>query len=288
MINLGIIGYPLGHTLSPLMHKAALEYLGIKGDYVVLETPPDELVNRIKFLKINNFKGFNVTIPHKVSIIPFLDEIDNCINVVGAVNTVIISENKKLKGFNTDIYGFINAISLDLRESLSGKKVAVLGVGGAARAVAAGLIHLGVKEIVFYARDEKKALSLKEILIAHLRCAVRTLPDIKISIKEFKEFDDLSYASLVVNATPLGMYGVNEDISPLSRRSIDSLPDDAIVYDLIYRPKKTRLLEFAEKRGLKTVEGTEMLILQGAKALSIWINQDAPVEIMREVLLKNL
>lgn len=281
MLKLGIIGYPLGHTLSPLMHKAALEFLGIDGDYITLETPPDKLVDKVKYLKIHDFKGFNVTIPHKVWIVPLLHDVDDFANIAGAVNTVIIAEDKNLKGYNTDIYGFINAIPQVMRNNLYGKKAAVLGVGGAARAVAVGLIHLGIEEIVFYSIDNKSALKLKEVLNTNS-------PNVNIIIKEFNEYADLSFASLLVNATPLGMHGVNEDISPITKRSVDSLLDDTIVYDLVYKPRKTRLIKFAEEKGLVTVEGSEMLVLQGAKALSIWIGQDAPVDIMREVVLKNL
>lgn len=279
MIKLGIIGYPLGHTLSPVMHKAALRHLGIEGNYFVLETPPESLIDRIKQLKIEDFIGFNVTIPLKVWVVPLLNEVDEYANIAGAVNTVIISKNKELYGCNTDIDGFIGAIPEDLRKNLKHKKAVVFGAGGAARAIAVGLSMLNLDEITFYARNLEKAVKLNEIMSA-------SFPDVKIKIKEHNEYADLSYASIIVNTTPIGMQGINEGISPVNKSSVESIQSDAIVYDLVYKPNRTRLLQYAEECNLFTIGGLEMLILQGAKALSLWINQEIPVDIMREAVLK--
>ncbi|OGH96789.1 MAG: shikimate dehydrogenase [Candidatus Melainabacteria bacterium RIFOXYA12_FULL_32_12] len=281
MIKLGIIGYPLGHTLSPVMHKAALDYLGIEGDYAVLETPPEELINRIKYLKVQGFRGFNVTIPLKVWIVPLLNEVDEYANLAGAVNTVIISENKDLYGYNTDIDGFIESIPEDLKENLKSKKAAILGAGGAARAVAIGLSTIGINEITFYARNPEKANIIQDVIL-------EGFPEIKVKIKEFNEFADLSYASIVVNTTPIGMQGINEGISPINKKTVEGLAENTIVYDLIYKPRETKLIQYAKEHGLYTLDGLEMLILQGAKALSLWIDQEAPVEVMREAVLKSL
>lgn len=281
MIKLGIIGYPLGHSLSGAMHKAALKYLGIDGNYYILETPPNQLIDRIKHLKIEDFTGFNVTIPLKVWIAPLLNDVDDYANIAGAVNTVVIKENKEMVGYNTDIYGFIEAIPKEHQENLKGKKAAVFGVGGAARAVAVGLAQLGLEEITFYARNTEKALKLKEIIQA-------SFPEIEIKTSSNDQNADLSYSSIFINTTPLGMQGANEEISPISNRAINSLQDDCIVYDLVYRPKVTKLIQLAQKRDLFTLDGTEMLVLQGAKALYIWLEKEAPVDIMREAVLKNL
>jgi len=163
MIKLGIMGYPLGHSLSPIMHKAALEYLGVDAEYALIETRPEDLIDQIKRLRIENYTGFNVTIPLKVWIVPLLNEVDDFANLIGAVNTVIIDRSKGLIGYNTDIIGFIEAIPPQLRENLKNKKAAVFGVGGAARAVAVGLGTIGVGEIIFYSRDTQKASKIKEI-----------------------------------------------------------------------------------------------------------------------------
>lgn len=278
MLKLGIIGYPLGHSLSPAMHNAALKTNLIEGNYVALETPPEKLAEQITFLKNENFRGFNVTIPHKVEIIKYLDSIYNFAKVVGAVNTVVIDENKKLHGYNTDVYGFVQAIPEEIRKNLKGKHAAVLGSGGAARAVLVGLIEMGIKKISIIARNKEKSIELKEVIL-------KNFSDIEINYSELEENVDLSGFSIVVNTTPLGMQGANQEISPLSQESISTLPKDALVYDIVYKPQKTILLEYAEKRGLKTLNGFEMLVLQGAKAFELWTGQIAPVEIMRKNLI---
>ncbi len=274
MFKLAIIGNPISHSLSPAMHNAALKELGIEGEYIVLETPPEKLEEKIHFLKSNNFRGFNITIPHKVEVMKYLDSIDDAAKTVGAVNTVVIDENKKLHGYNTDVYGFIEAIPQELRTGLLNKKAAVLGSGGAARAVLAGLIQIGIQEISIFARNQEKAEELKEIF----------KNNIKINCISLDENTDLSGFSIVVNTTPLGMKGENEEVSPLSEKSIATLSGNTIVYDIVYNPQKTKLLEYAERRGVKTINGLEMLILQGAKGFELWTGQKAPVSVMRNAL----
>ena len=281
MLKLAIIGYPLGHSLSPLMHNAALKKLKIEGNYVVLETPSEKLSEKINFLKDEGFRGFNVTIPHKVEIMQYLDSIDDFAKIVGAVNTVVIDENKKLHGYNTDVYGFVQAIPEILRESLVGKKSAVLGSGGAARAILTGLIEMDVQEISIFARNQEKSEELKEIIL-------KNFPDIEINCFILDENLDLSAYSMIVNTTPLGMHGKNEGISPLSEKAIATLPENALVYDIVYKPKKTKLLELAKIRGLKTLNGIEMLILQGAKGFELWTGQTPPVEVMRKALMNTI
>ena len=151
MYKLGIIGYPLGHSVSAVIQKAGFESLGLEGSYDVLETPPEDLIQRIKFLKTNNYNGFNVTIPLKVPMSLFLDDIDDYANIAGCVNTVKINEDKSFFGYNTDIYGFKKAIPADV--NLNGEKAAILGTGGAARAATVGLIEKGIKNIDFYTRN---------------------------------------------------------------------------------------------------------------------------------------
>lgn len=279
MIKLGILGYPITHSLSPIMHKAALDHLGISGSYEVIETPPDELVDKVKYVRVNGFRGFNVTIPLKVWILPFLNNVDNNANVAGAVNTVVIDENKNLNGYNTDIYGFISTIPESIKKSLHSKKAAILGAGGAARAVALGLALMGLSEIILYSRNMDKSQKIREIICDNFS-------NIKVKTREFNEFADLSFASILINTTPVGMEGSSKGYSPLSKRSVQSLDEESIVYDLIYKPRKTKLIEYAQNRNLMTIDGSEMLVLQGVKALSLWINQEPPVDIMREAILK--
>ncbi len=277
MIKLGVIGYPLAHSLSPTMHNTALKFKNIEGSYVVLETPEDKLADTIEYMKKQKFRGFNVTIPYKVDIIKFIDEIDNLAKITGAVNAVVISDDGKLKGYNTDISGFINAIPKEKLDNLSGKKATVLGTGGAARAICSALLNADINDLTLYARAPAKGEDLKEILMSNFVGA-------NISIKQLEENIDLSDIAILVNTTPVGMYGKSEGQSPVSESSIATLPVNAIVYDIIYRPKTTKLLEYAQGRNLVTIDGTEMLVLQGAKALEYWIEQEPPVDAMREAL----
>ena len=280
-VKLGIIGYPLGHTLSPVMQIAALSHYGLEGSYDILETPPDELINRFKYLKKDDYKGFNITIPHKVASTLFLSSVDDYANIAGAVNTVLVTDKKDLIGYNTDINGFVEAIPYKIAKSLDAKKAVILGSGGAARAVAIGLVKLGINDISFYSRNQEKALHLRKIIIDNF-------PDVKVHNYPFIEFLDLSYAAIVVNTTPIGMQGVDKALSPLSKESVETLNNDCVVYDIIYRPKTTKLLQYAKEKRLLTIEGAEMLIYQGAKAFEIWTEKTAPVEVMRKALLKGL
>lgn len=276
MIKLAITGYPLAHSLSPVMHRAALADVGLEGDYILLETPPEELEEKVNCLKENGFRGFNVTIPHKVAVMSFLDEIDTFAKKIGAVNTVVISPDRKLSGYNTDVYGFTQAISEDIRSNLQGKKAAVIGSGGAARAVIAGLADIGVSEIAIHARSVEKAQELANNCDKSGICSPKVV--------ELDEDADLSDVAIVVNTTPLGMQGKFDGVSPVSERSIASLPENALVYDIIYKPAETKLLELAKKRGLTVLNGLDMLVLQGAKGFELWTGKPAPVNVMKQAL----
>ncbi len=258
--NFGIIGYPLGHSLSSVMHMTALKALGLKGEYNPLETDPEDLVDRIKMLKRENYFGFNVTIPHKVPISLFLSKVDEYANLAGSVNTVKILEDKSLEGFNTDIYGFIKPIeNLDLK----GKKAAILGTGGAARGVVVGLKSLGVNQIDFYTRN---------IVDSHaaIEGFRKKFPEVTINLVQNEFLNTISMYSIVVNTTPLGMKGKYADVSPLSDEIVKTLPDDGLIYDIVYNPIKTELIKKAEKYGKKYMGGLDMLVYQGARAFEIW------------------
>ncbi len=280
MLKLGLIGYPLAHSLSPAMHKAALANEGIKGDYVLLGTPPEKLENMVNFLKKGDFRGFNVTIPHKVAIMDYLDSIDKLALQVGAVNTVIIEDNKRLTGHNTDVFGFMYAIPDNIRESLNGKKAVVLGSGGAARAVTAGLAELGIAEIQIITLESEfeKAREIESILNNNYR-------RIKTGYREPGEKIELEDVDIVVNSTPVGMEGNFIGVSPLSSYSLDTLPENAFVYDIVYKPQKTKLLELAEKRGLSVLGGLDMLVLQGKMAFHLWTGVEPSAEVMRSAIV---
>lgn len=274
----GIIGYPLGHSLSSVMHQAALKALNLDGEYNTLETEPEDLIDRIKMLKRENYFGFNVTIPHKVPISLFLSKVDEYANLAGSVNTVKILEDKTLEGFNTDIYGFMEPIkNLDL----NGKKAAILGTGGAARGVVVGLKSLGVSQIDFYTRN---------IVDSHaaIEGFRKKFPEITINLIQNEFLNTVSIYSIVVNTTPLGMKGKYADVSPLSEKIVKTLPDDGLIYDIVYNPIKTELIKYAEKADKKYIGGLDMLVYQGARAFEIWTGKAPNPDKMRIAALEKL
>lgn len=274
----GIIGYPLGHSLSSVMHQAALKALNLDGEYNTLETEPEDLIDRIKMLKRENYFGFNVTIPHKVPISLFLSKVDEYANLAGSVNTVKILEDKTLEGFNTDIYGFMEPIkNLDLNE----KKAAILGTGGAARGVVVGLKSLGVSQIDFYTRN---------IVDSHaaIEGFRKKFPEITINLIQNEFLNTVSIYSIVVNTTPLGMKGKYADISPLSEKIVKTLPDDGLIYDIVYNPIKTELIKYAEKADKKYIGGLDMLVYQGARAFEIWTEKAPNPDKMKIAALEQL
>ena len=279
MYKLGIIGYPLGHSISAVIQKAGLESIGLDGTYDVMETPPEDLINRIKYIKANGYNGFNVTIPLKVPMSLFLDDIDDYANIAGCVNTVKVMEDRTFYGYNTDIYGFRRAIPADV--DLSGKNVSILGTGGASRAAVAGLAELGVSEIDFYTRNIINSRQTLEY--------VRTkFPAITFNVYQIQNIRSLEGTSMVVNATPIGMRGFMADQMPLEGRDLDKLTPETIVYDIVYNPSKTILIKEAQRRGLRTIGGLDMLIYQAERALQIWTGKLPDTDKMKIAALEAL
>lgn len=258
-----LIGYPLGHSLSKVIHEAGFKSLGINATYDILETPPEMLVDRIKYLKANGYKGFNVTIPLKLPISLFVNEVDNYADLARAVNTVYIDADKSLKAYNTDVAGFKRAIPKDF--DLLGKKVAILGTGGAAHAVCVALTECKVKEIAFFTRNIPNSIEL-------MNYVRRKFPSIEFSVYQIENIRSLEEFSMLVNTTPIGMLGKAGDMSPVEFRTLQTLKSASLVYDVIYNPKKTILIKDAQKLGLRTVSGLDMLIFQAVMAQKIWFN----------------
>ncbi|MEH2070583.1 MAG: shikimate dehydrogenase [Nostoc sp.] len=277
---LGVIGYPVEHSLSPVMHNAAIAHLGL--DYVYLPFPiaPENLEIAIAGFAAIDVVGFNVTIPHKQAIVPLLSEITPIAQAIGAVNTVSCQNNQWV-GTNTDIEGFIAPLQTTYKQDWSQKVAVILGNGGAARAVVAGCHQLGFAKIYVLGRNEQK-------LQAFCDSWSNSSIDENLQVGTWDELAKLiPQTDLLVNTTPIGMYPkVNE--SPLSAAEIAQLPQGAIAYDLIYIPKPTQFLQLAEKQGAIAIDGLEMLVQQGAAALKIWLQQEIPVEIMRQALQNHL
>ena len=279
MVKLGIIGYPLGHSISAVIQKAGLESIGLEGSYDVLETPPEDLISRIKYLKSNGYNGFNVTIPLKVPMSLFLDDIDDYANIAGCVNTVKVNEDRTFFGYNTDIYGFKTAIPESV--DLVGKNASILDTGGASRAAVVGLAELGVKEIDFYTRNIINSRQTLEYVRAKF-------PEIIFNVYQIQNIRSLEHTSIVVNATPIGMKGYMADQMPLERNDLDKLASDTLVYDIVYNPTKTILIQEAQKRGLKTIGGLDMLIYQAERAIEIWTGKKPDVKSMKIAALEAL
>jgi shikimate dehydrogenase len=278
---LGVIGHPVEHSLSPLMHNAALAKLGL--DYVYLPFPisPENLETAIAGFATIGVVGFSITIPHKQAILPLLSEISPIAQAIGAVNTVT-RQGDKWVGTNTDVEGFIAPLQTIYHQDWSQKKAVILGNGGAARAVVAGCIQLGLAEIHVVGRN------LHKLQVFTQSWQNSPFAD-KFQVHEWSELPNLLHqANLLVNTTPIGMYPYVEE-SPLSSEEIGYLPGNVIVYDLIYIPKPTKFLQLAEKQGAIIIDGLEMLVQQGAAALKIWLQRETvPVAEMRQALQNHL
>lgn len=275
-----LIGYPLGHSLSTFIHNAGFKSLGINATYDLLETPPENLVDRIKYLKTHNYSGFNVTIPLKLPVTMFLNEIDASADIVNAVNTVVIDPvTKELKGYNTDVIGFKNAIPDDI--TLCGRVAGILGTGGAARAAITALAQSQMKEIKLFTRNVPNCIELLNFLR-------EKFPNVEFNAYQIERIRDLSDIDILVNTTPIGMQGRAADMTPVEERELLTLPAHALVYDVIYNPKKTVLIKLAQKHGYRTLNGVNMFIGQALAAEQIWTGSIPDFKDMKIAALENL
>ena len=281
-LKLGIIKSSGTPSLSTIMHTAALQQLNINGEYKSYEVKPEELKSVLEKLKKEKVKGLNITIPHKISIVSLLDELTARAKQIGAVNTVIFKDGKSI-GDNTDGGGFWEAIPENIRENIKNKNIAILGCGGAAHACVTALLLNNISSVKIYGRNKNKLEDFKSFLMT-----VKTpRRDVSIEIDLLSNMD-LSDIDMLINTTSVGMYpDVNE--SPVSKECLKHLPKDSLVYDIVYKPQETKLLQDAKSLGLKTLSGVEMLVRQGAESLNIWLEKDvAPLEIMRNAVLDTL
>ena len=276
---LGVIGFPVSHSLSPLMHNAAIATLGLDYTYVPLPIAVADLSTAIAGLRaIQSVQGFNLTIPHKIEVIPLLDEVTAIALAVGAVNTVKRVGDRWV-GTNTDVAGFLEPLK-QLNCDWTARPAIVLGIGGAAKAVVAACLELGCPIIHVVGRDPKKLKKFHGTMTSQLR-------DYNLRVHPWTSLPHLlEVAGIIINATPIGM--ASDPNTPISETEMMLLPDHAIAYDMIYTPSTTKFLQMAAARGLKAIDGLEMLINQGAIALEWWLDQPVPIEIMRQALLDHL
>jgi len=272
----GLIGDPVEHTMSPAMHNAAYQKLGLDYIYLPFRVKPEQLAQAVDGLRALNVRGFNVTIPHKVSVIPLLDGLDPLAEKIGAVNTVVNNDGE-LRGYNTDSAGFLKAL-LENGIEPEGKKIVVLGAGGASRAITYALAGKGAQLTVLNRQLELDwAEDIARLIHKDL--------DKEVMVMELGRLAEaLEGADILVNATSVGMSPAVEE-SPVPAQL---LRPGLVVFDIVYNPIITRLLRDAGLAGARTIGGVDMLAWQGALAFEKWTGQTAPVDLMRQEAVKIL
>ena len=271
----GIFGHPVSHSLSPVMHNSAFSALGLDCVYVAFDVSPEEIGQAARAVRTLGISGINITIPHKESIIPHLDEIAPDAELTGAVNTVK-NDDGKLSGYNTDVGGFLRAVREELGVTPEGACVFLAGAGGAARAVMSAFCMNGADKIYILNRTPDKALRLASDFgkrFGNIKIEIIPPGDPKAVAA------GLSGADILVNSTSSGM----DDREGLEL-PLDQMKKSAAVYDLVYKPRETRLVKDALSHGLKASGGLGMLLYQGALSFEIWTGAEAPVEVMRKAL----
>ena len=278
-IRFGVIGWPLGHTLSPVFQQAALDALGIAAAYDAVPTPPGDLEARLGEARRGEWRGLNVTIPHKVRVAELVDRRTPAAERLGAVNTVDAAGGR-LVGDNTDVLGFARALTEHGGFDPAGKRAVLLGAGGAGRAVAWALCDLGVEHLTLANRRSERA----EALAAALHGQALGVSPCGLDDPLLRR--EVGAATLLVNATSLGMAG---GAAPLALPLPASwLHDGLFVCDIVYRPAETPLLAHARSIGCRVLGGLEMLVLQGAASLERWLGRPAPVPTMMEAARRAL
>ena len=264
-----VIGDPIDHSLSPNIHNAAFRHLKLDHTYIAYKIPAGELSAGIEALKTIKIAGFNVTIPHKIEMMKFLDEMDTTCKVIGAVNTVL-NEDGKLKGYNTDMIGFLDPIkkkNLMIKDS----QVLLLGAGGAARAIVTAMVKEKAGKITIVNRTRENANKLAEF-------AKKIGGDVDtVSIQEANKL--ITDYKFIINSTSIGM---RNEPSPISTENISK---DSIVYDIVYQPINTDLIKKSKENGATIIYGYEMLLSQAACSFEIWHKMEAPYDVMKKALL---
>jgi shikimate dehydrogenase len=273
----GIIGNPVRHSFSPVMHNSAFAKVGINAVYVAFEV--NNLHQAIDGIRGLEICGVSVTIPHKISVIPLLDEVEEIADMIGSVNT-IINRNGNLIGTNTDAYGFYRALSEKI--SIDGKTVAVLGSGGASRAICFALFHYAKpKKVLLFAARPEDTEQARE-LSGNVSSKIDNSDISAVSLSDWSKYkNDIE---IVINTTPLGMHPL-EDLSPLKENDFD---ERMTVMDIVYNPHQTRFLSIALEKGCNICYGIDMLLYQGIRQFELWTNSKAPVDVMRKVLTERI
>ena len=275
---LGVIGHPISHSMSPIMHNTALQDLNLNYIYLAFDIKPENLRGAVNSIRALNIKGVNITIPHKEKIIQYLDELDSLSKKIEAVNT-IKNENGKLIGKNTDVQGARTAL-IESGFKLKNKKVIIIGAGGAAKAVSYSLGE-ELEQLLIFNRTKSRAIQLAKNLAEKV--------NLKVTGKELEEGllkKEIQTTDLLINTTPIGMYP-NINASPIP---LELIHDQLFVFDIIYNPLETKMIKYAKEIGCKFLGGLEMFVNQGALAFEWWTekvpNKDLMKNIIKEFLVK--
>ena len=270
----GLIGHPVEHSFSPPMHNAAFDALNMDYAYVAFDVNPNDLKSAIEGAESLNIKGFNVTIPHKVDVMQYLDDLDEVARLIGAVNTI---DFKNLKGYNTDGIGAVKAI--EEVTSIKNKNVVVAGAGGASRAISFYIAKYGAESLTILNRNQAKAESLASD-VSDSGLIGEVASDSINAIGNYMESADV-----LIDTTPLGMHpNINDE--PIVKA--DMMDEDLVVFDAVYNPNETVLIKEAIKANAKPVYGIKMLLYQGAESFKIWTGKTAPVDVMEKALRNTL
>lgn len=275
--HIGVIGYPLKHSLSPALQQAALDYHGLDIQYAVWETEADALPSAMDRLRQPENLGANITVPYKEAVMHLVDEADDLASLIGAVNTVV-NRDGKLVGFNTDAHGFLRALREDSKFDPDSKRVVVLGAGGGARAVGFALLREHIASLAIANRTLERAQTLAQCLSEYAVDNGINTETVALPWQNPRLIEAVRHCQLLVNCTTFGMrHSPQEDQSPLATGSI---PKDALVYDLVYNPSETPLLRTAREAGAGVLGGLPMLVYQGAASFKLWTGREAPLDIM--------
>ena len=277
--HLGIFGYPLSYSISPDFQQAALDYYALPIVYTAWSIPSEMIADQVNKLRSNDYLGGNVTIPYKESIISLLDDKDEWGTKIGAINTVV-KENNCLIGYNTDISGFLKSLKEIAHFDPKGKSVLLLGAGGSARAVSFGLVGEGIQSLIIANRTYDRGQSL----VDELNHIFRDVSAIEMSDDSLS--DVVPKIDLIINATSLGMrYADALEYSPIKG---DWISSNSLVFDLVYTPSETKLMQDAKKSGAYIIGGLPMLIFQGAASFELWTGMEAPIDVMFQAAEKAL
>ena len=276
----GVIGSPVRHSLSPPMHNAAFAALGLNWVYVPFEVAPANAADVPEAIRTLGLKGLNVTIPHKTAVLHTLDHISDDARLLGAVNTIIHEADGSLRGENTDGPGFMRSLA-ETGETVSGRSVALVGAGGSARSVGLAVCREGARSLTIVNRTVEKAQAVAELLQG-------AMPGANVNVAGLASIEAreaVAAADIIIDSTAVGMYP-DHRVAPVV--PAEWLQAGQMVCDLTYNPQDTVLLQAARSKNARTLDGTGMLIYQGAIAFEAWTGCKAPVEVMREVLLRCL